>query len=286
MKKILVPTDFSECSYSSILYAANIARKNSAELYLLHIIENPEMAPVFPVSSEWFAADQQLSAGMHHTMSLMEDAKVTMERYRNDPMLHGIKIIEDIEIGETDDLINTAAVRYGIDLIIMCAYGSGGENDLFIGSNVEKVIRTTETPVITIKNSLVKVPEKIVFASDFGPEASIAFRVVRKVADIFEAGIHLVRINTVEKFETTRESRFQIESFIKQNGIQNISYTIYNDLMLESGLVNFCTDENADMIALGIHGRHGLGHFFTHSLTEGLIRHISCPVLTINLEKS
>jgi len=42
MKKILVPTDFSDSAKNATKAAAEIARKTNAELILLHIIELPQ----------------------------------------------------------------------------------------------------------------------------------------------------------------------------------------------------------------------------------------------------
>ena len=44
MKKILVPTDFSENAINATKAAADIARKTNAEIILLHIIELPQEA--------------------------------------------------------------------------------------------------------------------------------------------------------------------------------------------------------------------------------------------------
>jgi nucleotide-binding universal stress UspA family protein len=41
MKKLLVPVDFSESVKPAISFAANLARKTGAELYLIHIIDTP-----------------------------------------------------------------------------------------------------------------------------------------------------------------------------------------------------------------------------------------------------
>ncbi|MBT8274439.1 MAG: universal stress protein, partial [Bacteroidia bacterium] len=41
MKKILVPTDFSEQAENALHVAAQLARKHDAEIYLLHLLELP-----------------------------------------------------------------------------------------------------------------------------------------------------------------------------------------------------------------------------------------------------
>ena len=44
MKKILVPTDFSEYAYYALKVAAQIAKKNDGEIILLHMLELPHQA--------------------------------------------------------------------------------------------------------------------------------------------------------------------------------------------------------------------------------------------------
>jgi nucleotide-binding universal stress UspA family protein len=286
MKKILVPTDFSECSYYAVEYAARIARKTKAELYLLHIIEAPEPAPVMPVASEWMLGAQQNVSEVHLMMSLMEDAKSRMSSYRLRPELEGLDIVENIEVGSTGEIINTAASRYGIDLIVICAHGIGGENSFFIGSNAGKVIRNTTRPVITLKSVPAGLPENIVFASDFSAEAGKIFPAVRDFAALFGARIHLLKVNTLENFETTRESRHLAEDFLQRNGSGNCDFTVYNDLMIEPGILNFTRDTKADLIAIATHEKHGLGHLFNGSLTQDLISHADVPVLTVAIPRS
>ena len=284
MKKILVPTDFSECSYYAVEYAANIARRTHGELYLLHIIEAPEMASALTLSNEWLLKDQSYSTDMHSIMNMMEDAKKRMEEYKMRPEMQGIPVVENIEIGNTEDLINSVASRYSIDFIVMCAHGSSGENDFLIGSNAEKMIRGTARPTLTLKNLPPELPENIVFASDFFDDATQAIGPVQEFASTFGARLHFVKINTLERFETTRESRLRFHKFQADTGVQG-DLTIYNDVMLENGIINFARETGADVISLAIHNKLGLGHLFMNSLTEGLINHANCPVLTVNLGK-
>lgn len=283
-EKIIVPTDFSPCSMAAVSFAASLAKNAQSEIHLVHIIEVPDMAPVFPITPEFGGSDLGVALSMDMSQNMMEDARKKMDTFIKHPEFEGLLIKPSVELGSTSDLINFTAQKYKADMIVMCAHGNGGENDFFIGSNAEKLIRSSSIPVLTIKNK-VQVPKKIVFASDFTDESSHIFSYVKAFSEIFQAKIHLLKVNTLEKFETTRESRTLIENFIKTSGLKEIDYTIYNDLILESGIVNFIKDENADMIALGTHNSHFFDHLFSKSLTEELLNHCGCPVLTVNIER-
>ena len=42
IKRILLPTDFSECSRQALIYALSFARRYKAKLILLHVVEADE----------------------------------------------------------------------------------------------------------------------------------------------------------------------------------------------------------------------------------------------------
>jgi nucleotide-binding universal stress UspA family protein len=44
IKRILVPTDFSDCALSAVRYAAELADKFAAELILLHVVPDTVLA--------------------------------------------------------------------------------------------------------------------------------------------------------------------------------------------------------------------------------------------------
>ena len=74
--------------------------------------------------------------------------------------------------------------------------------------------------------------------------------------------------------------------FIERFNLKDSEISVYNDLLIESGIINYATDINADLIAMGTHSRTGFSHLFSSSIAEDLINSVDCPVLTINLKKS
>ena len=61
------------------------------------------------------------------------------------------------------------------------------------------------------------------------------------------------------------------------------SINIYNDTSIEKGILNFSRDINADLIALSTHGRSGLSHLFSASVTKNLSKNALKPMLTIKI---
>lgn len=285
MKNILVPTDFSECSMAALDLAAKIARKTSGKIYLIHVIEAPSASTTFSVTGEWGIYDQATTADVRFMLSLMEGTKQKMEEIKNASFLSGVEVFDNIEIGSPSQLISSAADKYNADLILMGTHGTSGLSEIFIGSNAEKVVRISKRPVLTIKTRLEKNPNMILFATDFSEEADMVFPTIKKFASIFDASIHLLKVITLENFETTRDTIKDINDFLSRNNASNYSFTIYNDIIKESGIIHFAKDINANLIALGTHGRMGLAHLFNGSISEDLVNHAFCPVLTVNFHK-
>ncbi|MGH7773006.1 MAG: universal stress protein [Candidatus Binatia bacterium] len=53
----------------------------------------------------------------------------------------------------------------------------------------------------------------------------------------------------------------------------------------ESNIVEEAKKEGVDLIVISTHGRTGLSHMLMGSVTEKVVRHASCPVLSIHPER-
>src|SRR5690554_4772465 len=88
MKKILVPTDFSEHAEYALRTAAQIAKKNNGEIYLLHMLELPSQAV------------DKISGGggdIPKVMFFIKKARERFEEVKNSSFLEGIKVIEAVQ---------------------------------------------------------------------------------------------------------------------------------------------------------------------------------------------
>ena len=166
----------------------------------------------------------------------------------------------------------------------MGSHGSSGIEELLIGSNTEKVVRLSDIPVLVIKKDIGKFEGKnFVFASDFSNEIKKPFKKMIEFTKIFDANLFLVMISTPNSFKPTLLAEKIMSDFIADLDIQNYSLHIFNDVNVESGILNFSNAINADLIGLCTHGRTGLAHFFNGSISEDLVNHAVKPVITFKI---
>jgi len=286
MKKILVPTDFSDCAHSAVDFAANLARKVSGKIYLLHVIEDGDYDDV-STSGEWnsYVAAATDAAVVPYMIGVLRETKVRMEEVKNDPALAGLEVEDVIEVGLPGIKINYAAGKYDVDIIVMGTHGAKGFKEVFVGSTAEKVVEYANRPVISIKEKMNENPSRIVFASDFVDEADKIFDTVKSFAAIYGATVHLLKVTTPDGFESVVQSRKRINRFRQLHHVSDSPFTIFNDYKMETGILHFAHDINADLIAVGTHGRHGLSRLFNPSISEELVNHSPCPVMTVNFKK-
>ena len=166
----------------------------------------------------------------------------------------------------------------------MGSHGASGFKEMFIGSNAEKVVRNSEIPVLIIKKEAGDFEvKKFVFASDFADEIKKPFAKVVEFANKFDAELHLVMINTPSSFKPTHIANEIMSSFIAGFNINKLATHIYNDVNVESGVLNFTNSIDADLIGMSTHGRKGLAHFFNGSISEDLVNHAVKPVVTFKI---
>ncbi len=275
MKRILVPIDFSEEAKCAAKVAAKIAKKTNSKIYLLHMLELPEGI-----------IDMNTSKDTSSPASILFMQKVheRFDELKNESFFDGVEVIETVQFHKTFDGVIEESKKHDVDLVVMGSSGTSGFAEIIVGSNTEKVVRHSNVPVLVVKKGTKNFElNDIVFASDFSGESKARFKDVIDFTAIFNANLHLVYINTSHRFSTTKQITDKINAFISDFQLSDFDFTIYNDLSIERGILNFSKEINADLIALNTHGKSGLSKFFNGSVGQELANHAIKPVITFKI---
>jgi nucleotide-binding universal stress UspA family protein len=280
MKNILVPTDFSDQATYALDLAADIARKSKARVQLLNVVEAPHGSS-FNAMGEVTMPD---ASDNLYFVQLIESAKKKFDEMAADGKYSDIKLEGLVEVGHPFEHISRSIAEHEVDLVVMGTQGSSGLEEIFVGSNTEKVVRRVDCPVLTVK-SLVSTDsiKNIAFATNFRDDYSKLIEQLVKLQKIFDATIHIVSINTPSNFENDRYYKQAMKKFAEEHQLENYTMNVYNDDPEEDGIIYFAEDINADMIALGTHGRTGIGRLLSGSIAEDVVNHAKRPVWTFKL---
>lgn len=276
MKRILVPTDFSEQAENALKVAAQLAKKYDAEIFLLHMLELPANV-IDP-------ATRDNSDTLPESLFYMKLAHKRFSELLAKDFLDGIEVIETVLFHEAFEGIMKVAQENECDFIVMGSQGATGVKEFFVGSNTEKVVRNSPIPVLVIKQEIPLFEIKnFVYATDFTPAMQKPFEKAVEFAKKIDATMHLVYINTSNKFKTSDQMEKKMGDFSKNIDYDNYTLTLHNDESIEKGILNFAGKKKAGLIGLGTHGRKGISHFLNGSIGEDLVNHAQIPVVTFKI---
>ena len=287
MKKILVPTDFSEQAGYALDFAYQIAIKSTAEIILINVVDYPGLSSAFGGGMNVIGGAEPPLDNLDESFinNLLSRSKEEIKAMTQKLDQGSVKIKQVVEVGNPYFVISEKIEQENVNLVIMGTKGATGLEEVLIGSNTERVVRHAKCPVITIKKKrdYTKI-HNIAFASNFEGDQTHVVEELFKLQDIFKAKLHLVKINTPNNFESNRTILKGMEAFVKKHNISNYSLNIYNDYIEEDGIIYFCEDIEADMVALATHGRTGLMHLLSGSIAEDIVNHAKRPVWTCKLK--
>lgn len=276
MKKIIVPIDFSDHSEYALKVAADIAKKHKAELFLLHMLD---------ISDQMISITE--ATKRRELMFFIQLATKKFEEFADKDYMEGIKITPVIKHFKVFEEIDNVAKEVDADLIVMGSQGASGVKGYFLGSNTEKVVRTSEVPVLVVKSDTkIFHPKTIVFASDFNDENLNAFKTIRQFAESYNATLKMVYVNTPNaNFKNTLEIREQMRTFLNTTAISihSSDIVIFNDYSVSDGIQNAASMLDADMIAIPTHGRKGINKLLAGSIGEEVANTSQIPVLTVKI---
>jgi len=276
MKKIIVPVDFSEHSTFALKAATQLAKKYNAEIIALHMLE----------LSETFLTRGD-ATHTNESIFYYKLAEQKFEEFLSQDFLEDLNVTPLVKHYKVFSEVNDVANSENADLIVMGSHGASGFSEIFMGSNTEKVVRHSETPVLVVKEEVNALEFKnVVFASDFEEEAIAPFIKACKLFKTLGAKLNLLYVNTPgDYFMSSTEMRNKVNKFVDvtncKHDINKISYI--SDYTVEKGVINYANHNSMDAISVATHGRTGIAHFFSGSISEDIANHATKPVITFKI---
>jgi nucleotide-binding universal stress UspA family protein len=142
IKKILVPTDFSEGCMFALNYAVGIAASLKSDIHIVHVIE-----PIV------FSSDIVMTNyGFDELSNELEIyAKSDFEKIIKSLEGKNVKFTTKMLHGKAYEEILDYADKNRVDMICIATHGHGNLESLLFGSTTEKVLRKATCPVLVVR---------------------------------------------------------------------------------------------------------------------------------------
>lgn len=265
MKKILLPTDFSDNAWNAITYAIQLYKNEKCNFILLNTYTPIVYQVEFMQSSE-------------PQFQLMETIKETSKKRLQD-------LVEKIEsefpnlnhqfttISSFNTLTSEISELYEgnvMDLIIMGTKGASGVKEVLFGSNTMQVLNNVKCPVIAIPSDFdFEKPHELLFPSDY----EIDFKdqhldPLIDIANLYNIRINIMHVHYGETLTERQESnRKKLEEKFK--GIAHLFHNIKNKNIPEA-ITEFQIKTRVNLLVM-INNKHS---FFENLFFKSNIKHI------------
>jgi nucleotide-binding universal stress UspA family protein len=298
VRRVLCAVDFSESSSKALHAAGAFAERYQARLSVVHV--HRKTTPL--VAAGPFVAGELIDPSLDVTVGGQLAAAL-----RNLVSLEASGVRADAVVDEGSDVASTIVARAAkerADLIVLGTHGRSGMQHFLLGSVAEAVLRRACCPVLTVpagaSTDASRLLRRIMCALDFSVGASVALRYARDLATSAAAQLTLLHVIEVPAtgpefrhpdLADYRVTRFGYARDSMKASLAEIRGTCdVRELVLvgkpEREILRVATEQQSDLIVMGVHGRSAVDPATPGSVTHYVVRHAPCPVLTVRAEES
>jgi len=271
VKRILVPTDFSDCSKKAALAAGSVASKFNAGITLLNVIDPPFNFP----------------GNMEGVLDyLRENAEQHLERFKKDlieasPEIK-LSVKHQIRIGKPVSQILEAISDLDIDIVIT---GSGSDvpaRRVIFGSVSTDIILHSPVPVISIpEDSEVVSFNKMLFATNFRSHDLENLQDLVSLADSYDAEIDIIHVSEEQNLETDVKFRGFKDLIREKNLYEPIKFHhVVHDNPFEA-ISDYVEQNDVSFLVLNRYKKSVVGMLLDKNYTKQLSVYSKVPLLVL-----
>jgi nucleotide-binding universal stress UspA family protein len=277
MKKILIPTDFSENAGDALSYALDFIANQKATIHIVNII-NPNFLPVEAPEMSVNLLGQVIDDAKERMKAL---EAFSVKRFGNDDKAK-IKITTDVITGTVAQSIKNEAIEKNVDLIIM---GTKGKNhnlpNKIFGTVSTSTITDAPCPIILIPQGYKFKPiDTLVYASNLEPGDPYE---LWRATELLKPHVGVAKVLYVNTKGNKEENIQRFASYIEAHtsAIQTIFHTEKSE-EIEKTIMEYSENHGAELIIM--HRLHNSfwSKIFNKSHTKLMVFETNIPLMIIN----
>lgn len=268
MRKIILPTDFSENAYNAISYALQLFQEEECTFFLLNTY-----TPVL-YDSEYIYHNPSISISEIYSSNSNKGLKKLENRINkkfNNPK-HQFERLSVFNF--LTDEINEQIKEKNIDLVIMGTKGATGAQEILFGSHTVHTIKKSKCPVLAIPSDYeYKKLKNILLPSDL----SLGFKenqltVLKKIATKHNANIHILQVNQEEELsDLQKEGKNTLIDYFKDNSVY---FHFVEESDIQKAINTFQKENQIEMLSM-INNKHS---FFENLFFRPVVHKIGFQV--------
>lgn len=271
MSDILVGIDFSKGSLNALKYAVNMANDLDESVLMLWVDKPHNPDSIFDDSSNY-------REEVHNRFADLID-EFSGRISKN-------KLHYKIRSGKVYDEIASFAKINRNSCVIVGTHGISGYEEMWIGSNANRIVSMAPCPVITIRQDY-HIPErmrKIILPVDATPETLEKAAFTIKIAAVTRAEIILVRLYTSNVSVFKRKVNQYADIIIEEIEKARLRFELMDKLTnnLTSDLLGIIDKTNADLLAIMTEQENSMANIMLGPYAQQMVNNSPIPVLSVH----
>lgn len=276
MKKIIVPTDFSENAYNALEYAVQLFKNIETTFYLVHTYTPPVYQTEYVLQNPaQFGLGDALK---ENALTQLEQLKQKIESsWPNPKHTFFTHTAFNLLVDELSELMKAA----NPDLIVMGTQGATGAKEIFLGSHTVHVIKKASCPVIAVPSRFkFEHPAEILFPTDY--EIEYQEKQLEPILEI--AQNHISSVEVVHVSSGNRLSDMQLGNKKKLDhllsSVAHLFHELPNQEVIE-GINAFQLKKRMNLLVM-IQNKHTfLERLFIEPIIKKIGFHVTIPFMVI-----
>ncbi len=297
---LLAPLDGSRLAEAVLPTVCQLAKRLSAPVILLHIVEE---RPPTTVHGERHLAD--MAEATHYLDDIA--ARLQAQGIEVETHTHGPRE------GDVARSIVDHRREMGVQLIILCTHGRGGWRGLLYGSIAQQVLQRGSGPILLIPSRGVEAPptfevRRILVPMDGTPDHEPALEQAMILARLFDAELRLVLViptmgtlsggSAATGLLLPRTMRAVLD--LAEQGAAEYLAGVVERCRVQGivargqvargdpapAILDLAEKIPADLIVAATHGRAGLDAVLSRSVSARVAEHVACPLWLVRVPDS
>lgn len=277
IKRILIPTDFSDTANLALDHAVNLARLVDAQITLMHVVSTFAFRVNLPEVDFDESQNSKLSGAVGNKLSQIAE-EITSK--------YGIKVNTLVTSGRIREEVVRLADEIDADIIILGTHGVSGLKEFFMGSNAFRIVSEAGCPVLSIQDSDREIGfRNIVVPIDNSFHSREKLGLSVRMAQTYNAKLFVCGLRSYDHNDEDLNAKFrmkmkQVEDYLKEKEVEFTTTTLFCSNIAKATM-DYAAEVDSDLIIIMNEQEINSTGFFMGPYAQQVVNHSKIPVLSI-----
>lgn len=276
MRRVLIPTDFSDNAFNALKYACQVFKYEKSEFLILHAYADEVYDQDIKSNRSFLEELKETTA--HSVEAQLKKLLHEVKRYAPNPK-HKYKTVA--AFGALVDEVNEWTKRENLDIVVMGTRGKTNDRTLNFGSNTLQVLKYVHCPVLAIPEKYeYNAPREVLFPTDYlVPYKRRELKLLGQMSGSFRSTIHFLYINPIKELSTRQaDNKFFLESCLMK---AKLAFETTIDADKTDAITKHIVDKKIDLLVI-VNSRHSyMEDMLYQSTIDKIGLHLEIPFLVL-----